>query len=311
MKLTERHKIQKNIDTIQSGNFNETNVESLFTNLRPYCKGYNSFREIADFVAHNDERNKGLVNKTLENRYLILAYFLHYVSPKKKLNINNEFPSWIIKLVEYQSHLIDKKEFLDNFKFSRSTFLKNIKEGFPIDYNRKVAIPSKKVFSENFYKALSKCLTFIHNIPPLTQDQVIKEIIGVLKTNKITIKENLIRQNSNKIIISVLILLHKTKYTFEELSNAETLISNEKSTQNSEDILGNLYIAGKSKVKDVDGVEIEILTHIFSTNLKVEEWCDSSLITTVVLDDNTEVKYVDLDEDITLDNNFRISKPNF
>ncbi|WP_111848745.1 hypothetical protein [Acinetobacter baumannii] len=313
MKTIEKNKIQKNIETIQNGNFSESNIESLFMNLRPYCKGYKKFREIADFVAHNDARDRGIVNKVLEDRYLILTAYVRYLPPNKPIDLLNEFPSWIIRLIKNQCNLIDKKDFLKEFKFSRTTFLEKLDTAYIIDHQFKIARYSNRLMPLTFWNAVEKCLSICRLIAPLTQDEVINEIIGVLKTNRIIIKENLIRKNADKIIMCILLLLHKTEYKFEDLNNAETFISDNPHYSTKKDMEDNtppnLYVAGRFVINGFNGQVVEMITPIFTTNLKVEEWCDLRVIQTTILQDESVYQHIYLDDNIILDEHFKISKP--
>ncbi|MFX4814271.1 hypothetical protein ABTB66_03380 [Acinetobacter baumannii] len=313
MKTVEKNSIQKNVDIIQRGDFDENHIRSLFISLREYCKGYKKLKEISHFVAHNKERNQGSIIEELEHRYLALTYMVHYLPPNPPLNPFKEFPSWIIELIKKQLKKINKKEFIDEFKFSQTTFLEKLSEAYIINQKRKIAIFSNKRFTTNFWKAIKRCLSSIHLLPLLTQDDLIKEIIGALKTNKININESLIRKQSNKITVCVLFLLHKTQYKFEGLGNGETFITYEQKVANCENNnnegFGNLYIAGLNKIKDLDGKELEIQSYIFSTNLKAEEWCDPRLKFTQISEDNNEIKHLYIDDDLVLDNQLRITIP--
>ena len=81
VKSNEKRKTQGLINKIQSGQFDENDVDGLFMKLRAYSTGFRVFREIADLIAHNDQRNHGLVNQALETVYLRMKFFMEYHSP--------------------------------------------------------------------------------------------------------------------------------------------------------------------------------------------------------------------------------------
>ncbi|MDH5356168.1 MAG: hypothetical protein OEY09_17130 [Gammaproteobacteria bacterium] len=99
MKPIEKAKAQKLLVKLESGNFDENDIDNLFMRLRAYSHGNRIFREVADFVAHNDERNKGVATESLEAFYLSFKYFLEYISPKKSLDIGSSFPLYVKKLM--------------------------------------------------------------------------------------------------------------------------------------------------------------------------------------------------------------------
>ena len=94
MKPIEKAKAQKLVLKLESGDFDENDIDNIFMRLRAYSHGNRIFHEIADFVAHNDKRDKGVSAESLEAFYLSIKYFLEYVSPKKTLDIGRiQLPS--------------------------------------------------------------------------------------------------------------------------------------------------------------------------------------------------------------------------
>ncbi|HDU8584939.1 TPA: hypothetical protein RG682_000381 [Vibrio alginolyticus] len=95
MKPIDKTKAQKLVTKLEAGDFDENDVDNLFMRLRAYSHGNKVFREVADFVAHNDERNRGITNESLEAFYLSFKFFEEYTSSKKPLDITSPFPLYI------------------------------------------------------------------------------------------------------------------------------------------------------------------------------------------------------------------------
>ena len=134
MKSIEKGKVQKIVDKIQSGNFDENDIDNIFMKLRAYSANFNVFREIADFVAHNDERDRGLVNQALEHMYLSIRFFLDYQGENKKsLDIGVPFPSWILKLMKYQVERANESDLKTKFNVTRSRLISRIDSSFKVD----------------------------------------------------------------------------------------------------------------------------------------------------------------------------------
>ncbi|MCK8109134.1 hypothetical protein MTF64_19840, partial [Pseudoalteromonas sp. 2CM41L] len=75
MKGIEKNKAQKLILKIEKGQFDENDIDSLFMRMRAHSNKMPVFREIADFVAHNDQRDRGcsgqlILATVLESWYL-------------------------------------------------------------------------------------------------------------------------------------------------------------------------------------------------------------------------------------------------
>ena len=109
-----KEKAQKIVSRIESGKFDEIDVDSLLMLLRAFSNDHLIFREISDFVAHNDERKKGITTNSLEAFYLNLKYFIEYVSKKKEL------------LEEFAANLTPEEQ--DRAKSKLANKLKSIKE---------------------------------------------------------------------------------------------------------------------------------------------------------------------------------------
>lgn len=92
MKETEMSKVNKIIDKISSGIFDENDVDILLLKLRAYSDGFPLFKELSDFVAHNDLRDRGIINTSMEVMYLRMRWYVEHVAPRKDLDITSPFP---------------------------------------------------------------------------------------------------------------------------------------------------------------------------------------------------------------------------
>lgn len=194
MKQVEHIKTQKIINKIESGNFDENDVEILYMKLRPYSYGNIIFREIADFVAHNDERNKGLAVKSLKTMSLMMKYFINYPGNNKKLDISKEFPMWIKELLILQVDKLDLKTIRTEFK-STSKKIKSLINNSLIENEQNNMVIIENI-SDSLYKILKYLLGRIISNPIFTQEKIIDETLNVLKKNKIDINiSNYMRVN--------------------------------------------------------------------------------------------------------------------
>ncbi|MGB9040770.1 MAG: hypothetical protein WCC23_20000, partial [Acinetobacter calcoaceticus] len=321
LKSVEKNKLIKILGKIQSGKFDENDIDNLFMKLRPYSSGFKKFKEISDFVAHNDERDRGIINRTIENRYLMFKYIRSYNQEKGYLKINDSFPSWVIKLITYEAEKIDDSYFLLNFNFSRKSFLKEVKDSFTIDKNAETATYNKDSISYEFIQAFSKCLSTLKLKSVLTQDAIIEETIGVLKKNNVKFDETEIRNQSNKITVCLILLLHNATYTAESKYLGKTLITynarfNNKFPFMDEKILkdlidlesyGKLCIEGIFDIDDTENT-VHISTQIMETNLIVEEWCDENIFTVIATSKGISKTNPDFNDELSLNEEGKISK---
>ncbi len=290
MKPVEKAKTQKLVSKIESGNFDENDVDSLFIKLRAYSDGFPIFKEISDFVAHNDLRDRGISNQSLETMYLRVKFFLEYDSPKKPLDITSPFPLWIKRLMILQVHKANEHTLKEKFNVTKQRLETRIDKGFVEDKKNKMAIYKENMLSAETFNAIKHVMSFISGNAPFNQDDMIKELIGVLRKNKLVFDEYRLLGIADKITICTLLLFHKAEFDFKGYKIGHSEISCEKHSisintrfidaegKEVEHIesFGNLHINGCVTLKN-NGKELSILHQLMSTNLDVEYWCSESL----------------------------------
>lgn len=74
MKPTE---LRKRVERYLRGDCRVADLDRIFLGLRDRCHGLASIREIGDFVAHRDQREKGAVTDTVRDIHLSLDSWLH------------------------------------------------------------------------------------------------------------------------------------------------------------------------------------------------------------------------------------------
>lgn len=315
MKLVEREKLRKVIQKIELGNFDENDIDNLFMKLRAYSTDSVIFREIADFVAHNDARDRGLVNEALEHMYLNFKFFHDYRMDKLPLNIQTTFPSWIIKLIKYQLTRIDDSILREKFNVTRERLLARIDNAYKIDNKAKTATYKEGKLSINTFQALSYCLSFIEFGQKFTQTQLIDELVKVLKSNMIDFNENILRSYSNQITICTLLLFQHSTYKLKDYELGKCEISTDNSTRQThphfeienKKSFGNLCISATVSLLKEEGVGPAIGFNVITTNLPPEEWCDPSLLEVIEeKPDGWKYETYNLKGNLTLDENFRL-----
>jgi hypothetical protein len=318
MKQIERLKTQKIIDKIQNGNFDENDVDNLFLKLRAYSKGFKVFREISDFVAHNDIRDRGLTNQSLEGMYLSMKYFIEFNSNNKRLNINNPFPTWIKKLMLYQIDKTDELKLKEQFKVNRERLKVRVKKGFKDNKDGNSTLLEGKL-SYQTIDAISFVLSFIYSKEVYSQDELIEETISLIQKNDLEIEILNFMKQSNYFTLCTLLLLHNTKFNIKGYKEGYCQISTEKKTiyiydkpildsnreeENNIESFGNLSVLGHvTLIKD--GKDLTIVHPIMSTNLKVEKYCDKSLFKVELFNGDRTGSIINL---LEFDENIQISK---
>ncbi|MDK8462745.1 hypothetical protein [Marinobacter sp. SS13-12] len=326
MKPAEKIKTQKIIDKIEAGDFNENDIDNIFMKLRAYASGHKVFREIADFVAHNDNRNKGLANQALETMYLRMRFFLEYNSPKKTLDLSQPFPIWIKRLMIFQVEKCEEEVLKERFNVTASRLKSRIENGFKSDKKENIAQYKDGKLSEKTFEAIQHVMSFISGNAAFTQDQLIQEFVGVLGSNHLRFEPDVIFSLSDKITLCTLLLFHQSEFDIRSHKKAHCEIAAEKSfiSHNVQfvDVQGNpvehhetfgtLSVLGTVTVKN-DEKDLGISHCVMSTNLDVESWCSETLFRIEPLSDevpNHMCKRIKLDTNLAIDEDFKLASAN-
>lgn len=297
MKLNDKKNIHIVLERIESGNFDQMDIENIFMKLRAYNKGYKNFKEISDLVAHNKERDRGIINENLEHRYLALLFIsqYHYLE-KKPLKITSPFPSWILTLIKYQVNLFDNSYFLSNYKFSKKTFLKKIGAFFKINKESGTAVYDLEEISDEFLNAIKKCLSIVSTTTSFSNEDIINDFIGVLKSNNLTFNEREIKKQSQKIMACILLLLHKTIYVVDSKKVGRSLISKEN---------GFLILNGIIEIIIPDHHPITLNSPLILTNLLSKEWISDELNKSTQESDQSQA--IGIEYDLELNSEWKFS----
>ena len=319
MRSLEKTKAQKIVNRIQYGDFDENDVDNLFMRLRASSYKNIVFKEIADFVAHNDKRDRGITNKSLEAMYYSMKYFLEYTSPQISLDIAKPFPIWIKQLIKYQIDKINEEILREKFSVGKERLKTRIDKGFKDD--KKTLLKKDKLSIETLH-AIQYVMSFIISKEAFSQQDLINQIITVLYQNDISFDKNKILAQADKITLCVLLLLHNSEFDYKGYKLAYCTINPEKESisyntnfvnkdGNKIDIdenFGNLQAMGHV-ILDKDGQDLTIAYPIMSTDLNVEEWCTESLFNIEPLG-KTNSKYLckrlKLGEELVISEDFKL-----
>jgi hypothetical protein len=323
MKPVERNKVQKLVSKIESGCFDENDIDGLFMKLRAHSAGFPIFREIADFVAHNDIRDRGVANQSLETMYLRMKFFLEYNSPKKSLDLGSPFPLWIMRLMKYQVEKIEDAVLREKFNVTRKRLLSRIDNGFKVDKKNKVAVFKEGKLSEQTLEAIQHVMSFISGKSAFSQSELVNELIGVMNKNGLDFDGGIIQTQGNKLTICTLLLFHHAEFDYkgfkpglckiasekESISHNTRFVDAEGNEVEHLESYGNLSIRGCVTLEN-DGKEVSIAHDVMSTDLNVEEWCADSLFHIEPMSEKTPdymCKRLKLDGNLALDDDFKLS----
>lgn len=298
MKATLKEKAQKAVYRIESGDFDEHTIDSLFSALRQYSFGKKVFSELADFIAHPDVRDKGLVKDSLEAFYLRLRFFIEYQSPKSILDLRKPFPSYIIKLFKYQIDKCEPRALRDKFNVSPERLKSRLDNMFALSGKEKSASVKNVDLLRNNINALNLVMSFLYSQPAFEQDLIMEELLMVIKCNDLEVDNDKFLNQSQKIMLSLLLSMHEVEFKYDAEKSGRCVISCERTSilhepnmidANGDKVeykvtFGSLQLQGRVLVPR-DGKYIEMRYPILTTNLEVNTTCDKSIFSIGPSDD--------------------------
>lgn len=324
MKGIEKSKAQKVINKVQSGDFDENDIDNLFMRLRAYSKKNVIFREIADFVAHNDLRDRGITNQSLQAMYYSIKFFIEYISPKKTIDITKPFPMWIKRLIQYQIDKIDERKLIELHKVTKERLKLRVDSGFKDDSKNSTTSLKQGRLSQQTLEAISYVMSFIIPKEAFTQKALVEQLIQVIDSNGLKYERVKIETQSNKIALCAMLLLHNANFDIKGHKYGYCSITSEKNSVlhnvrhvdqygnviDFEESFGKLGITGYS-VLDKDGRDLTIGHPIMSTELDAEDWCSIGLFHIEPMrpdDPNYLCKRLKLDCDLFINESFQLSE---
>lgn len=325
MKGAEKAKAQKIVDRLQQGDFDENDVDNLFMRLRAFSMGYRVFREMADFVAHNEERDRGLTNQSLEAFYLSFRYFVEYVSPKKTLDIGQPFPLYIKRLMSYQLDKCKESDLRSQFNVTRQRLRARIDNLFQEDRRSGTAVLRRSTIGADTLGALRHLLGFIGSHPAFSDAELIDELIGVLRQNALVFDEAALRTRAPAVTLCAMLLLHNSRFSFGGVEPGTCSVSCEvpsvplgvivggKAPEKLiSDQYGRLQVSGTVTVESEKSA-VKISYPVFMSSLLAHEHCAESLFTVEVVEPKHLSFYfgrVAFDQELCLGSDFKLAPTN-
>lgn len=290
MKPALKNKMERAVSRIEAGNFDELVVDGLLAGLRQYSRGNTLFRELADFVSHPDERNEGAAIESLEAFYLSIRYFLEYPSEKKALNLSEPFPRYIVKLIKYQIDKCKEGELKEKYNVTKHRLKARIDTIFSIDKKSKMASVKNERVLQNNFSALEHVLSFIGSHPAFEQNEILQAVVDVVRQNDIKMNEDKFREQSEKFMLAVLLLMHEVEFHYGasepgscaisceniSISHNQQFVDPEGNPVERKETFGNLQLLGHVVVPKGDK-GLSVCYPILCTSLDTETNCHISI----------------------------------
>ena len=270
----DKSKVLRLLERIYAEKFEAIDVHALFFELREYSREHSLFRELAHFIAH-PERNKGKFVDYFISYSEQVRFVWNYRINGETLNIFEPFPEYISNLLYNRVSKINKDKLQRNFNYTPSKLKKEIKRKILNNSNYSYF---EKDISIQLKNVVLFCLSEIGvESEILNQSVIIDDIINTLKGINISFDEAKIRGKSDKIMLSILLLLHSKIIVIDNCNTEEQpylsiLFDGE------ENNVRNAKLGIFGILNSPTGDNIKIAFPIISTDLVLENYCDDVLL---------------------------------
>lgn len=292
IKDNDRYKLEKILKSIQDVLFNEITIDGLLIGLRPYSTNHPAFRDIADMVAHPEQRNKGPANVCINTFFHHIRFLKEYVFINRPLDLL-DFPIYVKKILIRKIETTPDAEIEKRYKEPKRKIIHRLNSLFIEDKKTGTAKRKGKLTAPTF-EIIQNTLGTLSAMPAYDQHDVINGLLQILEEQGLGEYVSAVEVQSCKITACILALFHKRTHRLEDLeqdSEATCEISHENGgyaiginyvdeyDQPVEVVnsLGNLTVNCSAPMKQTNGNMGIISFSIFKTELLAEEWCEESL----------------------------------
>lgn len=321
--LKEQTKINQLIARLELGAFDANDVDGLLIKLRPYARQRKVFREIADFVAHADARDKGLARDSMTAFADAMRYFIEYQGKKRTLDVTQPFPAYVYRLFLSQARHADEAHLKATYKLGHASLIKKIESNFALDKKANTCAIRLGKGGAELMGALQYVMGFIHSKPAFHVSDFHTEFKQVLRDEKINFDEGKLNQQLDRISLAILCLVAGTEVMLPEGDKARCSLECEnhfRILQGQRRLptgvvtaepssFGCLSIRGEITVIADGSPPLQVAYPLITTNLNPHEHCDPALFCTG--NEPNEfgeyvVEVVDFAEDMALSEKFKL-----
>lgn len=323
LQLKEQFKVHQLVDRIQRGNFDANDVDNLLMKLRPYAGNRKVFREIADFAAHSDARDRGLAQQSILGFVDSIRYFQEYASEKRTLELDKTFPAYVYRLFLSQARLSDERKLRADYKMSHATLERKIEANFSVDKKTGTCSLRNNKGGVELLAALQFVTGFIHSRTAFSLHDFHEELKEVMRVQRVAFEEAAWGRQSDRVSLAVLCLVSNTEFQLDGGVRASCKLGTEHhfrllrgqrrlptGLMSSEPTsFGKLLILGEATVVSANRPPLRIAFPLIDTSLDPHEHCDGSLFRRELAPQefgDCDVEVIDLAPDMSLSNDFRL-----
>jgi hypothetical protein len=274
-----RYVIQRLVDKIISGIFDDIDIRALLFELRGYSNKDTLFRELAHFIAHPGSRDQGKFRDYIISYSKHVKFVWDYRIKGNSFNYFQPFPLYVLECIFDVINSIDKTWLQNNFNIVPRELKRLIKKNVIINGDTNIVYFDNSISSQLSY-IIDNCINLIGiKKEILTQKMIIDDIILTLDKNKINFSKNEFTKNSNRIMLCILLVLHLQKLKIDTNNQNQELpycsiLFDKIGNKDNKLFLGIYGILNIPENNDI----MKVAFPLISTELLLAEYCDDNLL---------------------------------
>ncbi|ELZ9926906.1 hypothetical protein U1U32_000021 [Cronobacter malonaticus] len=218
-------RVERLLNKIKEGNFNDSDIEVLFVTLRDFPSAPRNIIEIGNFVAHNHQRNQGVINDIMLRNHLLLN--LHFGRDKKLVKPSvNEFPQNFPVLIKLQLRMFDDNHFKKalNLKGGQVRTARNRLNDRRSYKTEGGVCKFTANIGQNEARMIEEALAVLNCSDGIEYDDLIDDLKNMLKNLVHCADTKFIDENKKEIFGVLLCLMNNIEFSLMKGVNARTIV---------------------------------------------------------------------------------------
>lgn len=265
---------------LKDKSFGEDDVEQLLIATRSFFKEHAFLRELGDFIAHPEGKEKGFCHQSIDVNYVKFKY-VHANDGTNKINAKSIekklFETLVINGIEYFS----EKVLIQKAGIKKKELLRLVSKNYTLKSGYYLLTGSEKLVEME--KGLNTIVSTAEMKGAFTQEQIIKQLVHALVEINQKIEptlniKKLVRENEDDIIVCILFLLQHAKFVLYDKSEGRSFLTTNVDYTEMQKLQQTKDIS-KCKIKVSLSYEVKINTSNFQSELiATKNDCKSHLI---------------------------------
>ncbi len=277
-------KSRARVERLLSGEFRPDDLTLLFLYARDHCDGRESVRDIGDFVAHHNERDRGIITRSTRDWFTVARFLLPRFAPKAPPLEGHRMPPAAADYFRIAVKRIGTKRIRNQTGLrgpEAYALMNKLADRLIKNQDGTWALPS---LTESEHKLVVCVSSMLIVRPAFEAEHLCEEFFATLKSNGLISKQEL---TAKRDFLRMLIQL----YAVAAMHNCVVQIGDGTTTQlKARSDLAQKQISVDASVQDaVPGSNVSVATSIFATNTDPEVHCHPDLLTNSAWDFEIEL----------------------